>query len=85
MGIGGPPRSKGDNKDAWVCDDMTINNGGGIGQTLLAVAAGALAVYLWCNRPQATQPVNPPVDSEYEVRFFDADGNPIELPNISER
>lgn len=33
------------------------------------------------NPPAATSPV----DSEYEVRFYDANGNLIEIPNISER
>lgn len=26
-----------------------------------------------------------PVDSEYEVRFFDADGNPVSVPHVSAR
>lgn len=29
--------------------------------------------------------LNPPIDSEYEVRFFDADGNRIQIPHISQR
>lgn len=35
---------------------------------------------------QPTQQTPPPLyDSEYEVRFYDRDGNPIDVPHISQR
>ena len=42
------------------------------------------------NSNNTTQPAAPaqqvgPIDSEYEVRFYDADGNPIDVPHISTR
>lgn len=54
------------------------------GAGLLPIAGFLLASYL--NKPTPATPTQPPAaDSEYEVRFFDADGNPIKVPHISTR
>jgi len=34
-------------------------------------------------QPQVVQPIQQPIDSEYVIRFFDAEGNEIEVPHIS--
>lgn len=67
-------------------DDMDVNvqnTKSGIGWRELAVAAvtGLVGFGMW----QYAQPSEPPADSEYEVRFYDADGNPIDVPHISTR
>lgn len=66
----------------------TVN---GVGWKELAVA-GLLALGgygLWLRGQPSPAPAPPafegPLDSEYEVRFFDADGNPINVPHISQR
>lgn len=38
----------------------------------------------WLNKPAVPPPVSGPPDSEYEVRFFDKDGNLIDVPRRSE-
>jgi hypothetical protein len=81
--------------DIPMDDDMQISTTNGIGWKELAVVAGALlgGGWLYCNS-QAPAPIAPPavvapqvetINQDYELRFFDADGNLIELPNISER
>jgi hypothetical protein len=71
-----------------------VNIKQGIGWKELAVigamilGSGGLMAYLI----KPTAPVQPPVamqptdpaDSEYEVRFYDADGNPIAVPRLPE-
>ena len=76
-------------------DDMDVNvqnTKSGIGWRELAVAAvaGLTGFGMWQYSQQPTPPADPvehasPVDSEYEVRFYDADGNPIDVPHISTR
>lgn len=90
MGIGG---GKGDagNKDRIVCDDMTINNSSGsLPAMLLMCALGAAAMWFLgnkLNQPPVAQPSpDAPVvvdDTEYEVRFYDKDGNQITVPRYS--
>jgi hypothetical protein len=75
-------------------DDMGDIHANRIGMTwkeLTAVAAlvgGAIVAtaHLTHDRasPQVPAAVAPP-DSEYEVRFFDAHGNPIEVEHVSQR
>jgi len=53
---------------------------------LVLIAGGWVAKdYINVNQQQTT-PTSAPasVDSEYEVRFFDQDGNPINVPNVNE-
>lgn len=85
MGI--KPASGGENKDSWVCDDMTINAGSSMPSVLLALIAGGAAVWCFSNKvTPAPQPAPPaaasPVDSEYEVLFYDKDGNQIQVPRM---
>lgn len=51
-----------------------------------ALTAGALALSLMGGSGEAPQPPPPTSvsDSEYTVRFFDKDGNLIEVPHISQ-
>jgi len=70
-------------------DEVNIINGFGW-KELLVVAAlicGSLLGWAWLQRglspPQ--QRHTTPVDSEYEVRFYDREGNPIEIPQIKRR
>jgi len=82
-------------KSLDIADDMDVNvqnTKSGIGWRELAVAAvtGLAAFGMWQYSQQPTPPADPvehasPVDSEYEVRFYDADGNPIDVPHISTR
>lgn len=58
-------------------------------------AAGVLGLGGWWVAQQATKPETPPVvpavqqagpvDSEYDVIFYDKDGNKIDVPHISKR
>jgi hypothetical protein len=76
-------------------EDVNVDNSRiGIGWKELAVIGlmglGGAWIYNNTNNnttpPAATvQPGNGPIDSEYEVRFYDADGNPIDVPHISTR
>uniref|UniRef100_A0A6M3KW04 Uncharacterized protein n=1 Tax=viral metagenome TaxID=1070528 RepID=A0A6M3KW04_9ZZZZ len=75
-----------------MADDMAFEQHvtrTGMGWKELAVIAaallggGGLAAYALRDPPLVQQQA--PLDSEYEVRFFDADGNPISVPHISER
>lgn len=81
--------------DIGVDDDMFVDNSkrsNGFGWKELAVLA-ATAVgggYLLTNSttapPMPTQQAVPsPIDSEYEVLFFDRDGRPISIPHISQK
>jgi len=56
----------------------------------MVLGAGGLGAWAFSSSSsepqQQQQPATmSPVDAEYEVRFFDADGNPIRVPHISER
>ncbi len=73
-------------------DDLHVQqNKTGITWRELAVlaAAGLGGGYLYTNKNETTSSASPvavsPVDSEYEIRFFDGSGNAIEIPNISSR
>jgi hypothetical protein len=76
-------------------NDMQISNTNGMGWKEMAVIAGALLGGAWLYTNQPTDaPVAPlpavvapiaPVGSDYELRFYDAAGNLIDLPHISER
>ena len=52
---------------------------------LLPIAGMLLGTYL--NRPAPAQPptATVPKDSEYDVRFYDKNGNEIEVPHISKQ
>lgn len=70
-------------------DDLRVEqNKTGITWRELAVlaAAGLGGGYLYTNKNETTSSASPvavsPVDSEYEIRFFDGSGNAIEIPNI---
>lgn len=70
--------------------DVRVNKNQGITWKELAVVAAALlgggALYNNWNTGDQTPPAaTSPADSEYEVRFYDADGNLIEIPNIADR
>lgn len=65
---------------------------GALGATAVALAA----LYFWTQPPEtAPPPPEPapaaayeypgPTDTEYEVRFYDADGDLIDVPHISQR
>jgi hypothetical protein len=76
-----------------MADDMgfsqNLNAHSGMTWKELAVLAaaliggGSLAAYLLSDKQPVEQ--QKPVDFEYNVRFFDADGNPIKVKHISER
>lgn len=84
MGI---TRGDGGNKDRIVCDDMTINSGG---NGVLAMVLGALlalvAAWFFLGKAETPAAAADQVattdlpDSEYEVRFYDKDGNQITVP-----
>jgi hypothetical protein len=52
-----------------------------------ALTAGALALSLMGGGSEAPQAPEPPAisDSEYQVLFYDKDGNPIVVPHISQK
>jgi len=74
-------------------EDVNVDNSRiGMGWKELAVlgALGLGGFHLYGKQTSPTPPPTPaqqasPIDSEYEVRFFDAAGNPIDVPNISQR
>lgn len=55
----------------------------------LVLGAGGLGTYLTDRAAKPNQasppPAASPADSEYDVRFYDADGNPIPIQHISQR
>jgi hypothetical protein len=72
-----------------IADEMdfnqTLTRTGMTWKELAVIAAmllggGALGMHYFASERQA-----PPVDSEYEVRFYDKDGNPIHVPHVSRR
>jgi hypothetical protein len=93
MGITGSSAGSA-NKDRWVCDDMTINSGNSLPAVLLALVAGGAAVLFLAKKepepavvvpatPVVAVPATPSVpDSEYEVLFYDKDGNRITVPRL---
>jgi len=81
-------------------DDVNIvrqtSAGFGWKELLALAAAGVAAIVAWqLAAPEPSQQLAPapaaapaypgPPDSDYEVRFFDAEGNPIHVPHISEK
>lgn len=81
--------------DIPVDDDVHVDNSRkGMTWKELAVISGTLlgmgSLYAYMNKPPqapTAPPAQPagPVDSEYQIRFFDKDGNLIEVPHISQR
>jgi len=81
--------------DIGLDDDMHVDNSRthlGITWKELAVVGGLIlgAFYLYgqwnIQAPQQSPAVGtPPVDSEYEVRFFDAEGNPIDVKPLERK
>lgn len=91
MGITGSGKSAGD-RDSWVCDDMTINAARSNLPELMFIAALLALGYWLFGREQSPSPstehTTVPVvvpDTEYDVLFYDKDGNPIHVPHISTR
>ena len=74
-------------------EDVNVNNSRvGLGWKELAViaATGLGGTWMYQQQQQQTPPALPtqqaePIDSSYEVLFFDAEGNPIKVPHISTR
>lgn len=83
--------------DIMPDDEMEVNqyHRSGIGWKELAVvaAAGVGGLAAWQHFGSRDDPQAPPAavapagpwDSEYEVRFYDKDGTPIDVPHISKR
>jgi len=87
--------------DIYDEDEMNVDNsrrvqGLGWRELLVLLLAGGGFYWLWLNQTHQTHQPSPmpsapaaaaaaPVDSEYEVRFYDAEGNPISIPHISQR
>lgn len=69
-------------------DEMqNVGNRIGLGWKELAiVVAGLIAAGFGMSalRPPPSDTTSPPADSAYEVRFFDRDGNLIDVPHVSE-
>ena len=74
-------------------DDVNVQANRQIGmgwKELLVIGGlglGGLTLFADREPPQSTPPppAASPADSEYEVRFFDRDGNPITIPHLSTR
>lgn len=73
-------------------DEMNVTNANRVGmgwKELLVLACASLGAWWMYQSQQPPVAVTPPAfsvnDSEYEVRFYDADGNPIAVPHISQR
>jgi hypothetical protein len=80
-----------DIKDA---DDLNVDNSvhkhGMDWKSLAVIAAtvlggGFLASNVFNNNPVQPPGAVSPTDSEYDVRFYDAEGNLIDIPHISKR
>lgn len=76
--------------DFIVCDDYRKGVSPivlGIVAVVAIIMAGlALWALLWMAAQRAEPPEYPgPPDTEYEVRFYDRDGNVIHVPHISQR
>lgn len=81
--------------DMQLDDDMHVDNSRaqfGITWKELAVVAlsviGGFYVYGEFSKPDSQpqqQPQSGPIDSEYEVRFFDAAGNQIDIPQVKRK
>jgi len=77
-------------------DDMGFNqeidrsNRGISWKELAVLALGGLGAYgLWSYNQEDKVPIVPPaqvapIDSEYDVRFYDSEGNLIDVPHVSE-
>ena len=82
-------KGKGD-RDTWACDDMTINaSRSGLLELLVGLALGAAGLWFIGEKLKPDAPVSPPTqteisvpDTEYEVRFYDKDGNQITVPRV---
>lgn len=66
------------------------NRSGMTWRELLAIGAllltgGGMYQILNQQTVKAPAPAVDPVDSEYEIRFYDQDGRPVEVPHISQR
>lgn len=73
--------------DIPEADDMqNVGNRSGMTWRELAVIGVMVlgAGWIAANHMSATQQTAPE-DSEYEVRFFDAEGNPVDVPHVSRR
>ena len=76
-------------------DDMDLNVRNGMGWKELAVVGAMVLGAAWGAKyfavpespapPAVTVPATPPVDSEYEVRFYDAEGNVIPVPHVNQK
>lgn len=73
-------------------EDVNLNVQNGIGWKGLAVIAGALLGGGWLLKDTVAPPQPPapavvpaPADSEYEVRFYDASGNVIDVPRLPKK
>lgn len=76
--------------------DVRVNKTSGLGwKELVVIAAASLGGFYLLTRddsdpapppaPVVQQQTGGPVDSDYEVRFYDKDGNLIEVPHISQK
>lgn len=93
MGI--KPQQPCGDSDAIVADDMTINNSSRSNLLELILVAALSGGLGWWFSGQAKPQPQPPLreapewpgvpDTEYEVLFFDADGNRIDIPHISQK
>lgn len=83
-------------RDTWACDDMTINaSRGGMAEMLLGAVLGAAGLYFLGDKLNGPSPAPAPTptatpdtpvvvdDTEYEVRFYDANGNLINVPRYT--
>lgn len=80
------------NRDAIVCDDMTINTQRQFGVLEAAMLLGL--VYLGWNHFKKETPSPPPPqpqvvttggEGDYVIRFWDQDGNPVDVPHLSQK
>jgi hypothetical protein len=72
--------------DIPLDDDMNINQtktGMTWKELAIIAAAGIGGGYVYTNERDADPPVvQQPVDSEYEIRFYDSSGNLIDIPKL---